>query len=107
MDAELKARWVEALRSGKYKQGRGVLRSLNDEFCCLGVLCDVAGVEWVPSSNSGECAYAAIFEGDDSVLMLPRELGRRLASPHQVDLSNRNDKGASFADIADYIEANL
>ena len=56
MDAELKARWVEALRSGKYKQGRGVLR---------------------------------------------------LASPHQVDLSNRNDKGASFADIADYIEANL
>jgi hypothetical protein len=40
-------KWVEALRSGKYKQGRGILRSVNDEFCCLGVACDVSQVaEW-------------------------------------------------------------
>ena len=33
-------RWVEALRSGEYKQGTGRLRS-GDEYCCLGVACDV------------------------------------------------------------------
>lgn len=30
-----------ALRSGKYEQGQGKLRSNHNEFCCLGVLCDL------------------------------------------------------------------
>lgn len=34
-------KWVKALRSGDYKQGRGLLCE-NDKFCCLGVLCDIA-----------------------------------------------------------------
>jgi hypothetical protein len=33
-------KWIEALRSGKYPQGHGALRS-SDGYCCLGVLCDV------------------------------------------------------------------
>lgn len=33
-------KWIDALRSGKYKQGRGTLKD-GDSFCCLGVLCDV------------------------------------------------------------------
>lgn len=38
--------WVEALRSGKYKQNRlGWLR-IDGRYCCLGVLADVAGCEW-------------------------------------------------------------
>lgn len=32
--------WVEALRSGRYEQTRGRLRSEN-LFCCMGVLCDL------------------------------------------------------------------
>ena len=36
----VKNKWVEALRSGKYKQGRGQLNSEN-RYCCLGVLCEV------------------------------------------------------------------
>lgn len=42
MDAELKGKWVKALRSGKYKQGKGVLCD-RGKHCCLGVLCRVAG----------------------------------------------------------------
>lgn len=38
---KFKDKWIAALRSGKYKQGRGQLRSLNNNYCCLGVLCDV------------------------------------------------------------------
>jgi hypothetical protein len=32
---------VDALRSGDYAQGRGVLRKADDRFCCLGVYCDL------------------------------------------------------------------
>lgn len=35
-------RWANALRSGKYFQGRGRLR-VGNTFCCLGVLCDING----------------------------------------------------------------
>lgn len=31
-------KWVNALRSGKYKQGKGELCNENGEMCCLGVL---------------------------------------------------------------------
>jgi hypothetical protein len=34
--------WVKALRSGIYRQGKGVLRTTSNEFCCLGVACDLA-----------------------------------------------------------------
>ena len=45
MKTEIKQRWVEALRSGSYKQLTGVLHrdsSSGSAFCCLGVLCDLA-----------------------------------------------------------------
>lgn len=39
MPIELKTKWVKALRSGKYKQGRGRLYDPDTKsFCCLGVL---------------------------------------------------------------------
>lgn len=41
-DAELAQKWLAALRSGEYTQGRDRLRTLNSEFCCLGVACDIA-----------------------------------------------------------------
>ena len=48
MNPEVKALWLAALRSGDYTQGTGRLHtryaddSTTDEFCCLGVLCDLA-----------------------------------------------------------------
>lgn len=38
-------KWVEALRSGKYEQGEYQLRTEDDKFCCLGVLCEVRGIK--------------------------------------------------------------
>ena len=40
MKKRVKKLWVEALRSGGYKQGRKRLR-YGDTYCCLGVLCDL------------------------------------------------------------------
>ena len=37
----IKARWLEALRSGKYPQVREKLHGSGGGFCCLGVLCDL------------------------------------------------------------------
>lgn len=42
MNKEIKQQWVAALRSGDYRQGTGTLKNRRGEFCCLGVLCDLA-----------------------------------------------------------------
>ena len=56
MNADLKARWLAALRSGEYKRGSSTLkRAINRgghftgryEHCCLGVLCEIVGVPLV------------------------------------------------------------
>jgi hypothetical protein len=41
MNAEIKTKWLEALKSGEYKKGVKALRTPTNEFCCLGVLCDL------------------------------------------------------------------
>lgn len=41
MNKEVKAKWLKALRSGKYKQGDSYLRRKDGTYCCLGVLCDI------------------------------------------------------------------
>jgi hypothetical protein len=55
MKADIKQKWVAALRNGEYEQTRAVLRS-NGGFCCLGVLCDLyaqeTGMKWRPSEQS-------------------------------------------------------
>ena len=37
--------WVKALRSGKYKKGMFQLKDSDGNFCCLGVLCEVIGMQ--------------------------------------------------------------
>lgn len=50
MNPKVKQKWLEALRSGEYKQTKENLRDGNG-FCCLGVLCDLhakeRGTNWV------------------------------------------------------------
>lgn len=46
MKKEIKAMWVKALRSGKYKKATGQLRKTDEAneptgYCCLGVLSDL------------------------------------------------------------------
>jgi hypothetical protein len=45
MNSQVKMKWVKALRSGKYKQGFGTMRDHNDNFCVLGVLCNIHAQE--------------------------------------------------------------
>jgi uncharacterized protein YeaC (DUF1315 family) len=44
MNPQVKQKWIDALRSGKYEQGSEKLRGANG-YCCLGVLCDLYAQE--------------------------------------------------------------
>ena len=44
MNTQIKQKWIDALRSGKYEQGSEKLRTVTG-YCCLGVLCDLYSQE--------------------------------------------------------------
>lgn len=95
MDAEIKAKWVAALRSGEYQQGDRQLRD-GDRYCCLGVLCEVADLGITPEGKLP-------LKGG-SYRIFDEMVGSRSKS---MFLWVMNDRGESFAEIADWIEANL
>lgn len=124
MNPEIKERWIGALRSGEYKQAKKQLR-FHDHYCCLGVLCDLhskeTGTKWHRGSyphktGDPDLAYHTItylkMEG-----VLPDEvcLWAGISDPDPkvgcgeppVKLSKLNDDGASFEEIAGWIEGCL
>jgi hypothetical protein len=95
---ELKDKWIEALRSGEYEQGRYCLYR-DGSYCCLGVLKAVA--------NYDDPTYPK-----NDFLEILDENGRKncvfLSSEIQWNLSNYNDtERRSFNQIANYIEDNI
>lgn len=47
------ATFIAALRSGEYKQGNSRLNTNGNEFCCLGVACDISRIgSWVPKVDA-------------------------------------------------------
>ena len=92
LSREMKRKWVAALRSGKYKQGKHLLYRLNsDSFCCLGVLCHLLGAPKEKLANKGMPVEIGIFSNVDWVV-------------NGYDLADLNDNGYSFANIAARIE---
>lgn len=129
MNQDVKKMWVDALRSGDYRQGQYYLMDESDGFCCLGVLCDLHAKayqhEWVRNSDDA-------MEYLDCTEILPDEVrewaGLRDCcpdvSPGFVDsvrfvtetagsgrrllLAELNDDHAfTFAELADVIEKGL
>lgn len=97
MNPKYKASWVRALRSGKFRQGRGELYRCGKR-CCLGVLCEISGVPRIGHTYGGE------------IHILSRRLLEEFdLSSDDVDrLVRLNDVGErSFRFIADWIEENL
>lgn len=113
MDIVWKKKWIEALRSGKYKQGRAALKEVRGKtakYCCLGVLCDLAARDGLIRRASKPLydVSARDFEGNSGAL--PDHLRERLEmeKKDQSHLISMNDVDeASFSKIADWIEANL
>lgn len=116
MKTEIKEIWVEALQSGNYQQGIEFLNK-DGKFCCLGVLCDLAikaGVD-VEISKSEDNLYATAYDGESSFLphSVQKWAGMQTSDgcihEHETDydmdsLSDQNDQGRSFAEIANVID---
>lgn len=96
----LHRKWLDALRSGKYRQTKKELRSRSGGYCCLGVLCDVSGMGYWNSK------YEYLSEGDGRDKQLPWPVFNAIGiDPLQQDeLIRMNDSGKRFPAIAKRLE---
>ena len=112
---ERRKKWADALRSGKYIQGLGRLRDMDDRFCCLGVACDIhSDGEWNDAPPNCDDVSYWIYEvgpGFGSRYSLPNEIREYYGLDentvnHLVALNDGNmqQEQESFAVIADFIE---
>lgn len=107
-----KDRWVKALRSGKYKQGKSYLARESEtgewQHCCLGVLCELDGIG-SRVVREGIDGPFKVFGGSASDYLPPslmRKYGIGLSTQRFLGRMN-DDEGADFNDIADWIEEHL
>ena len=118
MNPLIKAKWVSALRSGEFKQGTMQLRTLDDKYCCLGVLCELAVREGVIDPPlpgvQGQFTDAYYFDGNKNYVPLAVRQWAGLedsvggyhvegVETEQV-LAVNNDASMPFPQIADIIE---
>lgn len=141
MNENIKNKWIEALRSGEYEQGTGQLKSLDNKYCCLGVLCEIyhkeVGGAWFEKEDLIYRNFQFIekvkrwyFKGAEDVYGsyailvrdvikwaglasssgdLKREVIIAFYDKHKKfpsSLSQMNNAGLNFNQIADYIEEN-
>ncbi len=110
MDPKLKAKWVEALRSDKYKQGQEYLNAGN-QYCCLGVLCKISRGPLFKDNKDG--SFGKQEANTELTADMLRKVG--LAESDMQELISRNDgtqrcgllKAQSFKQIANFIEKNI
>jgi hypothetical protein len=130
VNKDIKPRWIQKLRSGEYPQTSNALnRAEPDRFtgneapvgyCCLGVLCDIAVEDgmgfWADTTDGVRAFYFngsgtphRAFLSDDIAEWAGIKLGPDEDTDYDVvmDLMGMNDKGRSFDEIADHIEAVL
>ena len=111
----VKKAWINALRGEDYSQGKTYLRSKDDAYCCLGVLCDLGSLgnwrldaqRYLYESPVG-CSQGG-FVGCSQAVFLSEELRKLtgLDAAAESVLIRMNDNGSSFSEIADWIEKNL
>tara|TARA_R110000765_G_scaffold295038_1_gene390141 strand:- start:4 stop:411 length:408 start_codon:yes stop_codon:yes gene_type:complete len=116
---EFKEKWINALRSGLYKQGSGSLVHEHQvtgviSYCCLGVACEIAGEdmdyadseEWITNDYSGYTfdKVPKQLHGEGEINSLVEELAR---------MNDDTEQGApcshlfNFDDIAMWIKRNV
>jgi hypothetical protein len=124
MNETIKRQWIDALRSGEYKQGKKKLRSTENQFCCLGVLCDLAAKQGIGKWDACPAGEDRFYFSDEKKPPHPfaktssgieptdavcewagLENADPIVSENEEDtLSFLNDLGKDFETIAIYIE---
>lgn len=133
MNRENIQKWVDALRSGEYKQGFGYLNQADkrgeSRYCCLGVACEVAirnGLQLDKSDSMDGCRKVRTTNGGSSFHRyyynnhscdLPYAVARWLGIDRDMQFHYQNSFQGfvglndglelSFSEIADLIEERL
>lgn len=108
INKEFVKKWLEALRSGKYKQGYNRLKDDKDGYCCLGVGVEIAKEMGCEAAQKQKMSGAypnydwwTDFIGSNTYLLSMQVHYKG----HIEYLSNLNDVlKLSFTEIADLIE---
>ena len=116
-NANVRTLWIEALRSGEYKQTREYLHNPQG-YCCLGVLCDIfrkqnpSSCEWVLPQDKGSYVFSTNEEEDGWVQeesyppILVRDWAG-LSYSNMMALAKLNDDDHfTFNEIANVLEEN-
>jgi hypothetical protein len=113
MDKKVKAKWLKALRSRKYKQTTLALHD-SQGHCCLGVLCDIVEPDkWANDEVDGYKVHdpkAYRSDSGDSTDLPSDKLCKKVGLDLEVldQLTRMNDtEGKKFYQIARWIERNL
>lgn len=125
MKSSIAEKWVKALRSGRYKQGKRALKTKSKRgvvrHCCLGVLCELYNKEHKnklkvkksddPFDNVEFNYNTVVFRFGNESMTLPNKVkswaGMKSYEgfiPCSRNLMELNDDGVSFKDIANTIE---
>lgn len=110
LNKAFKAKWLKALRSGRYEQTISELRvgTRRDGFgyCCLGVACNIMDRHWKISNGDVTYSHKYSEPGYESLsLAFLKQIN--LSHKQESKLITMNDEGKSFNQIADYIERYL
>ena len=105
---QLRRAWLEALRSGEFDQGEGVLAYIGPKgtsYCCLGVACEVAIKHGVEIKKTVDDAGCILY--NDYPSCLPNDIAALLGINYddQDELMELNDhEDYDFYQIADHLE---
>ena len=115
MNSRVKEKWVATLRSGEYNQGTRALRNNSNQFCCLGVLCDLYDKE--QNFNSWQLVPDNHYEFGEEPELPPFRVWSSWAGMAEQNpviqfpdtdspqsLAELNDQGYTFEEIANLIE---
>jgi hypothetical protein len=102
MNRTIKKKWINALRSGRFKQGNGCLRS-GEGHCCLGVLCEITGNGKNRDMTNSYPVDSDPLGANESTV--GNFMG--LSVKTQFTLARLNDYGHTFEEIANYISKNV
>ena len=112
MKPRVKALWLAALRSKRYLQGKGQLRTRPRKdrahrYCCLGVL-TACYAKAVPSrAADAERSLNSNLTLTPAVIAWAGFESDHIPLTSCGSLSGLNDSGSTFEEIADLIEADL
>lgn len=111
MSKQRKARlkWIRALESGEYKQGRDKLFYPEEKsYCCLGVACDVSGLgEWKEMEYIVQGEERPQYEGETYPPKAVCDLYGLDESAGNTLLNMNDEEVYTFAAIARYLRTHF